>query len=409
MFHWYRPLLLIFFVGVAGISSAYAQDIITTEHGNVFVLPLKQYVVDWDKRQTCSKLPRVISYKAFQSQGNHNFTPEEYQQLAGDAPYLGLRSHDLWYDRDQRKVVSSSDLFPVYGPFTSGKWDDLPVLCGASDQPKPKPAAVSRDKKAVDNYPEFTDYVLHRAPGIVTHSHFYSPGKAWCEHVYVSVIAEYENDQAKSSLLAANPAEYLKDTIIPEIKKICPDFPNANQYLDQTLDSKQMLVLKFRPQEGRIADERINPDKLNFKIDDTGHLKLARDRAYRNWLTYNDKPDAHEAISNIVQAENKQVLARESDWLELYIMAADIGLKFAHTHQDIHGNSKRVSRQIEYYEYALEQLRKASKILEQAITVNQALSLSSVGEVDALLKAYFSDKLRGQSAMKNAEKLSVKQ
>ncbi|MCG2601169.1 MAG: hypothetical protein KBO59_27095 [Achromobacter sp.] len=209
----------------------------------------------------------MISYKAFQSQDNHNFTPAEYRQLAGDAPYLGLRSHDHWYDRDQRKVVSSSDVIRVYGAFSSGKWDDLPVLCGGSDQPKPKPATVSRDKKVVDNYPEFTDYVLHRAPGLVTHSHFYSPGKGWCQHVYVSVIAEYENDQVKSSLLAANPAMYLKDTIIPAIKQICPDFPNANQYLKQMLDSKQMLVLKFRPQEGRIADERINPDgSTGFRV-----------------------------------------------------------------------------------------------------------------------------------------------
>lgn len=123
----------------------------------------------------------------------------------------------------------------------------------------------------------------------------------------------------------------------------------------------------------------------------------------------NDKPAAHEAIRNIVRTENKQVLAKESDWLELYIKSANIGLNLAHLHRDIHGNSKRVRCQIDYYEYALEQLQKASKILEQAITVNQALSLSSVDEVDALLKAYFSDKSRGQSAMKRAESLSIKQ
>ncbi|MAD62516.1 hypothetical protein [Haliea sp.] len=402
MFRWHRQLLLNLMAAVVGISSAHAQDIITTEYGNVFVIPFKQYL-DPDKRPSCSRLPRLISYKAFQSQDNHNFTAEEYRQLAGDAPYMGLRGHNSWYDRDQRKMVSWDDLFPVYGDFSSGKWDDLPVLCGARDQPKPNPAAVSRAKKSVDDYPEFTDYVLHRAPGLVTHSHFYSAGKAWCQHAYVSVIAEYENDQVKSSLLAANPAAYLQNTIIPKIKQICPDFPNANPH------SKQLLVLKFRPEERRIADERINPDKLNFKIDDAGHLKLVRDTAYRNWLTYNDNPDAREAISNTVEAENKRVLARESDWLELYITAADIGLNLAYSHRDIHGNSKRVRRQIDYYEYALEQLQKASKPLEQAVTANQALSLTTFDEVDALLKAYFSDKSRGRSAMKRAESLSIKQ
>ena len=402
MFRWRRQLLLDLLAAVVVISSAHAQDIITTEYGNVFVIPFKQYL-DRDNRPSCSRLPGVISYKAFQSQDNHNFTAEEYRQLAGDAPYMGLRGHNSWYDRDQRKMVSWDDLFPVYGDFGSGKWDDLPVLCGAKDQPKPKPAAVSRDKESVDDYPEFTDYVLHRAPGLVTHSHFYSAGKAWCQHAYVSVIAEYESDGVKSSLLAANPAVYLKNTIVPEIKKICPDFPNANQY------GKQILVLKFRPRVGRIADERINPDKLNFKIDDKGYLKLIRDAAYRNWLTYNDKPGAREAIINIVKAENSQVISKESGWLELYIKGANIGLNLARLHQDIHGDSKRVRRQIDYYEYALEQLQKASKTLKQAFTVNQALSLTTFDEVDALLKAYFSDKARGQSAMKRAEKLSIKQ
>lgn len=397
---WYKPLLSMLPIALAGISSTQAQDIITTEYGNVFVISFKQYL-DRDKRPSCSRLPGVISYKAYQSQDNHNFTAEEYRQLAGDAPYMGLRGHNSWYDRDQRKMVSWDDLFPVYGDFSSGKWDDLPVLCGAKDQPKLKPAAVSRDKKSVDDYPEFTDYVLHRAPGLVTHSHFYSAGKAWCQHAYVSVIAEYENDQVKSSLLAANPAAYLKNTIIPKVKQICPDFPNANQH------SKQLLVLKFRPEEGRIADERINPDKLNFKIDGSGDLLLVRDGAYRNWLTYNDNPDAHEAMKNILKAQNDQITRKESNWLELYIQAATIGLGLAKAHRDIHGNSGRVKRRIEYYEYAVDQLQKARGTLGQAITANQSLSLADAGKVDARLKAYFSDKARGKRAMEKAEQLST--
>lgn len=87
MFRWHRQLLLNLLAAVVGISSAHAQEIITTEHGNVFVIPFKQ-CLDRDKRPSCSKLPRVISYKAFQSQDNHKFTAEEYRQLAGDAPYL---------------------------------------------------------------------------------------------------------------------------------------------------------------------------------------------------------------------------------------------------------------------------------------------------------------------------------
>ena len=69
---------------------------------------------------------------------------------------------------------------------------------------------------------EINDYVLHEEDGLKFMSWFGQHGPKWCEHVYVSVIAEYERDENRTSLLTANPATYLQDNIIPSIKKICP-------------------------------------------------------------------------------------------------------------------------------------------------------------------------------------------
>jgi len=88
----------------------------------------EQYGID------CGKLPRVISYKAFQSQDNENFTEAEYQTLAGSAPYLGLRSPDFWYSKAKSKQVSWDELYAVYGSSQSGSWDHLPVLCGVNTE-----------------------------------------------------------------------------------------------------------------------------------------------------------------------------------------------------------------------------------------------------------------------------------
>jgi len=88
-----------------------AQEIVHTEYGNVFVISFKEYMENDSKRASCKKLPTLISYKAFQSQDNHNFTKEEYQLIAGEAPYLGLRGHNSWYDRNAQKFVGWDQLF----------------------------------------------------------------------------------------------------------------------------------------------------------------------------------------------------------------------------------------------------------------------------------------------------------
>jgi hypothetical protein len=126
-------------------------------------------------------------------------------------------------------------------------------------------------------YNDLNEFILHRAQGLTTMSSFYSPGSQWCTHPYVRVVAEYETDAIRQSILTSNPATYLQQTVIPEIKKICPTFPHAAKY------HKQVIDFRFRPKDGGIADERINPDKLGFQIDDNGNVVLAKDITYQNW------------------------------------------------------------------------------------------------------------------------------
>lgn len=376
--------------GLAG-----AQEIIRTEYGNVFVIPLKDYL-DRAKRPACHKLPRIIGYKAFQSQDQQNFTPEEYRLLAGDSPYLGLRGHDYWYDRDKRQHVPWDDLFKRYGPFQSGNWDDLPVLCGAKDQPKPKVVKTTPAKNPATRYSGFNDYILHRAPGLVTQSYYDSPGDQWCRHVYVSVIAEYENDQAKKSLLFSGPATYLEDNIIPEIKKICPEFPNAAKYYRQT------IAFKFRPKVVAIADERINPDKLNFTMEDDGSPRLIRDIAYKNWMKYNTNTVGKELVIEFVQLENERLFSQESGLLELYITSSNTGLGLAKLERDIKGNSPRTRNLIRHYTHALDQFKKAKKALDKAAALNAPLTLSATGQIDELVSVYFRHKTLADKSLQAA-------
>ena len=122
------PVCLALFC-LGSLGTAHAQQVISTEYGDVFVMTFEEYL-DKENRPVCGKLPRVINYKAFQSQDNQNFTEREYLMLAGDAPFLALRGHDWWYSRDQRKQVSWDELYAIYGSFDSGNYDQLPVLCG---------------------------------------------------------------------------------------------------------------------------------------------------------------------------------------------------------------------------------------------------------------------------------------
>ena len=112
-------------------SDADAQDVIRTDHGDVFVISFSEYVAREENRIACGKLPRGTATKAFQVLHDQNFTAAEYQTLAGDAPYLGLRGVESWYSKAKRKYVSADELSEIYGSFGSGNWNRLPVLCGA--------------------------------------------------------------------------------------------------------------------------------------------------------------------------------------------------------------------------------------------------------------------------------------
>ncbi|AFI83618.1 hypothetical protein [Methylophaga nitratireducenticrescens] len=140
---------------------------------------------------------------------------------------------------------------------------------------------VMAQEKNHPYYNDLNEFTLDEAEGFRTLSSFYSSGSQWCSHPYVRVVVEYENKAIRKSVLTSNPANYLQQTIIPEIKKICPKFPHAAKY------HKQVIDFRFRPKRGGIADERINPDKLGFQIDDQGNVSLIKDIAYRNWSDTN--------------------------------------------------------------------------------------------------------------------------
>jgi|GEM_PF-6871507 len=151
---------------------------------------------------------------------------------------------------------------------------------------------VSAQDKSERYYNDLNDFILHEGKGFTTMSSFYSSGSQWCSHPHVRVVVEYDNKAVRQSVLTSNPATYLQQTIIPEIKKICPKFPHAAKY------HKQVIDFRFRPKQGGIADERINPDKLGFQIDEQGHVKLTKDQAYKNWRDANKGSYAFEQEHN---------------------------------------------------------------------------------------------------------------
>ena len=133
---------------------AYAIEFISTEHGKVFVLPFSEFKQK-DSRPVCRKLPPIIQHKAHQTAEGYNFTPEEYKRLAGNSPYLGLRGLDSWYGRDERKVVTLSEAFQPTPAFSSGAYDNYPILCGADAPKKAAPSinpviAWKQDEKFCD-------------------------------------------------------------------------------------------------------------------------------------------------------------------------------------------------------------------------------------------------------------------
>ncbi len=163
---------------------------------------------------------------------------------------------------------------------------------------------VMAQEKSHPYYNDLNDFILHEGKGFTSMSSFYSSGSQWCSHPYVRVVVEYENKATRKSVLNSNPATYLQQTIIPAIKKICPKFPHAAKH------NRQVIDFRLRPTQGGIADERINPDHLGFKITDQGHVKLIKDLAYRNWRdehkgTYSFEVDHQK---NLIKAEFIKVI-----------------------------------------------------------------------------------------------------
>lgn len=144
---------------------------------------------------------------------------------------------------------------------------------------------------------EINEYELYVNDGVKVVSWFDQRGPAWCEHAYVSVIAEYDDVAARRTLLAPDHSTFLEQNVVPGIKKICPEFPHAAKH------ARQIIQFKFRPKEGRIDDERANPHRLNFSVSDNDRISLITDLAYDEWKEHDrgllvsqaDTPEAHAA------------------------------------------------------------------------------------------------------------------
>ena len=394
--------------------AANAQEVIETEFGNVFVTTFKA-ITDRSNRASCHKLPGVINYKAFQSQDNHNFTAEEYQRLAGDSPFLGLRGYDYWYDRDQRRYVEWSELAGRYGAFQSGQWDDLPVLCGTKNQPAAKPAPrqamTAQAQKTPTVRQGFHDYTLHEGDGFRVLSYFDSPGAQWCRHIYVTVIAEHERDEVRTSILAQGPAALLEQEIVREIKKICPVFPNAYEH------TRQIVTLKFRPAEGGIEDESLNPDKLSFSLDEAGGVSLIRDLAFRNWVERNQGTAAHEALmASIERGESRQQRLNHNERLLGHIKrsldSVNRSLQLCLNRRDIYLGAFSLSANPDYFaalnlnedaklkfDAALQYYLKAEQALQSAQSLSDLFADSAEAQADSHLDEFRQQQARGDAAL----------
>jgi len=120
-------------------AHAHAIEYISTEHGDVFVLPFSEFKQK-DSRPVCDKLPRIIGYKVHHNAEGYELTPEEYKRLAGNSTYIGLGGLDFWYGRDERKVVTLNEAFRPAPAFSSGAYDNYPILCGVSTPKKAVPS-----------------------------------------------------------------------------------------------------------------------------------------------------------------------------------------------------------------------------------------------------------------------------
>lgn len=119
--------------------NAHAIEYFSTEYGDVFVLPFSEYKQK-DKRPVCGKLPRIIQHKVHHNAEGYDLTAEEYKQFAGDSAYLGLRGLDHWYGRDERKMVPLHEAFNPTPAFSSGTYDNYPILCGVNTPKKAVPS-----------------------------------------------------------------------------------------------------------------------------------------------------------------------------------------------------------------------------------------------------------------------------
>lgn len=270
---------------------------------------------------------------------------------------------------------------------------------------------------------EINDYVLHQSEGLKSVSWFSQPGPKWCQHSYVSVIAEYDNEAVKKAILNSHPAVYLQEQIIPSIRQICPQFPHYPQVIE---GAKQLLVFKFRPKVGRIADERINPDKLNFQVFDNGGVKLLRDKTYERWLGIKQNASVQDAVTQMVKLDNDWLL---SNGMQSAQTKAEIAARLIEINESLFElkGFKSLKRHFEKikqlrrdalndFDTARNKFQKAEKAAKQAKQQNSQLTYATIGKVDQLIAVYQQHTKSGnqvfdaaQGKLNRAESLIIKE
>ena len=270
---------------------------------------------------------------------------------------------------------------------------------------------------------EINDYVLHQSEGLKFISWFSQPGPKWCQHSYVSVIAEYDNEAVKKEVLNSHPAAYLQEKIIPEIRQICPQFPNYPQVLE---GAKQLLVFKFRPKIGRIADERINPDKLNFQVFDNGGVKLLRDKTYERWLVAKQNASVQGAVTQMVKLDNDWLLSNGIQSAQTKAEIAASLIKINESLFELKGfkSLKRHFEKIKQlrrdalndFDTARNEFQKAEEAAKQAKKQNSQLTYATINKVDQLIGVYQQHTKSGEQVfdaalgkLKRAESLIIKE
>jgi len=185
-------------------------------------------------------------------------------------------------------------------------------------------------------------------------------------------------------------------------------------------------VFKFRPKIGRIADERINPDKLNFQVFDNGGVKLLRDKTYERWLVAKQNASVQGAVTQMVKLDNDWLLSNGIQSAQTKAEIAASLIKINESLFELKGfkSLKRHFEKIKQlrrdalndFDTARNEFQKAEEAAKQAKQQNSQLTYATINKVDQLIAVYQQHTESGEQVfdaalgkLKRAESLIIKE